>query len=211
MLVISQRLSSIPVGLPTIFSLSLRNPFLIQSPMLPNPDVPRRRKKWTDEEDAQLRHLVHSHGTNSWREVSAAMLTRHVVGGVGEQGGHAHGRRDPKQCRERWMNHLDPTVRKGKLGADEWALLDRLHEEYGNKYALEASAVSANEPCFRPGLPSLTPDLATPTLTLVGGQTLPRTCPDAQPMRSRTHGTPRCATWTPTRTRSACVRLAPHC
>lgn len=49
--------------------------------------------------------------------------------------GQQMAQRDAKQCRERYMNHLDPTVRKGKLTLREWKTLIEAHDKFGNKYA----------------------------------------------------------------------------
>jgi hypothetical protein len=43
------------------------------------------------------------------------------------------GARLGKQCRERWTNHLDPSVRKDGWTAEEDALLDILHDQFGNR------------------------------------------------------------------------------
>jgi len=42
--------------------------------------------------------------------------------------------RSGKQIRERWINHLDPTVRHGPFSHDEELLLWQGHTEYGNKW-----------------------------------------------------------------------------
>jgi len=87
--------------------------------MLPGVDEKvTRRRKWNDEEDAHLLELVRIHGGDNWRNISACMDGR-----------------DSKQCRERFMNHLDPSVKKGRLTADEWLVLSKAHEELGNKCA----------------------------------------------------------------------------
>lgn len=76
------------------------------------------RGRWTAEEDDHLASLVHEHGTRNWRAVAS-----HLPG------------RLPKQCRERWHNQLDPTVRKDGLSAEEWKILHEAHAKYGNKWA----------------------------------------------------------------------------
>eukprot|EP01122_Echinamoeba_exundans_P017448 TRINITY_DN921_c0_g2_i2.p1 TRINITY_DN921_c0_g2~~TRINITY_DN921_c0_g2_i2.p1 ORF type:complete len:412 (-),score=96.32 TRINITY_DN921_c0_g2_i2:457-1692(-) len=76
------------------------------------------RGRWTAEEDDHLASLVHEYGTRNWRAVAS-----HLPG------------RLPKQCRERWHNQLDPSVRKDGLTADEWKILHEAHAKYGNKWA----------------------------------------------------------------------------
>ena len=43
--------------------------------------------------------------------------------------------RNGKQCRERWVNHLDPTIVKGAWSKEEERLLEESHRELGNKWA----------------------------------------------------------------------------
>jgi hypothetical protein len=76
------------------------------------------RGRWTAEEDDHLASLVHEYGTRNWRAVAS-----HLPG------------RLPKQCRERWHNQLDPSVRKDGLTSDEWKTLHDAHAKYGNKWA----------------------------------------------------------------------------
>lgn len=39
----------------------------------------------------------------------------------------------PKQCRERWINHLDPNITKGKLTDEEWRIVLNCHRDLGNR------------------------------------------------------------------------------
>ena len=43
--------------------------------------------------------------------------------------------RQGKQCRERYVNHLDPNLKKGEWSDDEEAILIALHEHHGNRWA----------------------------------------------------------------------------
>lgn len=79
---------------------------------------PRTRRKWTNEEDAALLELTRRFGLDDWRSISAHMVDR-----------------DPKQCRERYINHLDPNVKKDKLTVREWKILLCAHDVHGNKCA----------------------------------------------------------------------------
>jgi hypothetical protein len=97
--------------------------------MYPGEEKITKRRKWNDEEDDTLRTLVEAHGSDNWRLISQVMNGR-----------------DSKQCRERYMNHLDPNVKKGKLSKEEWIVLFKAHENLGNKYKFP-------------------PDLRPPTLT----------------------------------------------
>ena len=62
--------------------------------------------------------LVKEYGTKHW-------------GNIGKQLKDRTG----KQCRERWHNQLDPSINKNPWSADEEALLIKLHNEKGNKWA----------------------------------------------------------------------------
>ncbi|MGK3748444.1 MAG: hypothetical protein ACI8RD_000736 [Bacillariaceae sp.] len=43
--------------------------------------------------------------------------------------------RQGKQCRERFVNHLDPELKKGEWTDDEEAILIAMHELHGNRWA----------------------------------------------------------------------------
>ena len=77
---------------------------------------------WTDEEDELLRQLVNAHSSDvenaKWAQVAAGM-----------------GSRNSKQCRERWLNHLSPHVRKGEWSAEEEETLLSAHKQFGNAWA----------------------------------------------------------------------------
>ena len=40
-----------------------------------------------------------------------------------------------KQCRERWLNHLDPSLKKGGWTAEEDAILAAAQARWGNAWA----------------------------------------------------------------------------
>jgi hypothetical protein len=73
--------------------------------------------KWTAEEDARLVEVVHSK-LEHWGKVAEKMPGR-----------------TSKQCRERWSNYLDPSLRKDPFSIEEDQLILRLQAEYGNKWA----------------------------------------------------------------------------
>ena len=43
--------------------------------------------------------------------------------------------RNGKQCRERWLNHLDPRVRKGDWSAEEEEIFIEAHRQLGNTWS----------------------------------------------------------------------------
>ena len=77
---------------------------------------------WTADEDKMLRVLVaESEGldrNNMWVVIGNKMPER-----------------NGKQCRERWVNHLDPKIVKGAWSKEEESLLEASHRELGNKWA----------------------------------------------------------------------------
>ncbi|XP_058265450.1 v-myb avian myeloblastosis viral oncogene homolog-like 2a [Hemibagrus wyckioides] len=73
---------------------------------------------WTKEEDEKLIKLVTKLGTHQWSRIAK----------------HLRGRRG-KQCRERWHNHLDPSVNKQSWTAAEDFLICKAHSILGNRWA----------------------------------------------------------------------------
>lgn len=73
---------------------------------------------WTRDEDERLRCLVECYGPKRW-----TYIAKKLGGRVG------------KQCRERWHNHLDPSIIKTPFTPEEDRLILELHERYGNKWS----------------------------------------------------------------------------
>eukprot|EP01138_Halocafeteria_seosinensis_P002622 gb/GECG01002681.1/.p1 GENE.gb/GECG01002681.1/~~gb/GECG01002681.1/.p1 ORF type:complete len:103 (+),score=12.64 gb/GECG01002681.1/:1-309(+) len=46
-----------------------------------------------------------------------------------------HEGRAPKQCRERWHHHLDPTIKKGSWTQEEDDAIIELKQQLGNRWA----------------------------------------------------------------------------
>jgi transcriptional activator Myb len=78
---------------------------------------------WSHEEDDLLIFLL-SKGLRDWGKVA-----RFIPG------------RTAKSCRERWWNHLDPTVKLQPWSANEEATLLKLHDELGSQWALIAKSL----------------------------------------------------------------------
>lgn len=76
------------------------------------------RIPWSREEDQKLRNLVEQQGSKlNWSSVSKLMR-----------------KRSGKQCRERWICHLDPAIRKGPWSAEEEETLIAAHGRLGNAW-----------------------------------------------------------------------------
>ena len=84
---------------------------------LSTPPVIKGKGSWTAEEDNILRDKRQLYG-RKWAKIAA-----HLPG------------RQGKQCRERFVNHLDPELKKGEWTDDEEAVLIALHEHHGNRWA----------------------------------------------------------------------------
>ncbi|KAL7467654.1 hypothetical protein ACHAXS_007897 [Conticribra weissflogii] len=84
----------------------------------------RRRNMWTEKEDILLRSLVKKITTPDmgWHNIAAKVTGRSA-----------------KQCRERWVNHLQPNLKKGNWTEEEHALIVSLQEELGNQWSKIAS------------------------------------------------------------------------
>ncbi|RLN32215.1 hypothetical protein BBJ28_00005180 [Nothophytophthora sp. Chile5] len=76
------------------------------------------KRPWTREENDKLMQLVKQYGAKRW-----SLIAMHLPGRVG------------KQCRERWHNHLNPTVRKDAWTAEEDYVIFECHKNVGNQWA----------------------------------------------------------------------------
>ena len=73
--------------------------------------------KFTEEEDMKLHSLVLQFGAKDWIKISQLMETR-----------------NPRQCRERWNNYVNPALRTDPWTPEEDMLLDQKYAEYGPKW-----------------------------------------------------------------------------
>ncbi|XP_075985976.1 myb protein-like isoform X3 [Anticarsia gemmatalis] len=73
---------------------------------------------WTKEEDEKVMDLVAKYGPKKW-----TLIARHLKGRIG------------KQCRERWHNHLNPSIKKTAWTEHEDRVIYQAHKQLGNQWA----------------------------------------------------------------------------
>mmetsp|Transcript_8721 Transcript_8721/g.24949 ORF Transcript_8721/g.24949 Transcript_8721/m.24949 type:complete len:697 (-) Transcript_8721:99-2189(-) len=95
---------------------------------------PGAKGPWTPEEDEFLYGLVLEYGPSRWTDV-AREVNLHIHAKEGGGRGEAWHVRTGKQCRERWTNHLDPTITRTEWTEEEDALLLAEQESIGNKWS----------------------------------------------------------------------------
>jgi hypothetical protein len=81
-------------------------------------NMPLPKKQFSIEEDRFVVLFVAAHGLKSW-----ALLARQMKN------------RTPKQCRERWHNHLNPQINRGPWSFEEDRILALKHRDIGNHWA----------------------------------------------------------------------------
>ncbi|KAL3897463.1 MAG: hypothetical protein SGPRY_013049, partial [Prymnesium sp.] len=77
-----------------------------------------QRRPWTNAEDTIVRQMVALEGTRAWPVVAAQLKGR-----------------TGKQCRERWHNHLDDSVKKEPWTVAEERMLLELQRHFGNRWS----------------------------------------------------------------------------
>ncbi|KAG8182989.1 hypothetical protein JTE90_027476 [Oedothorax gibbosus] len=73
---------------------------------------------WTKEEDEKVIELVKRYGAKKW-----TLIAKHLRGRIG------------KQCRERWHNHLNPSIKKTAWTLEEERLICYYHKQWGNQWS----------------------------------------------------------------------------
>lgn len=84
----------------------------------------RQRSIWTQDEDQKLLNLVAELGQGNWPNIAY-----HLPG------------RQPKQCRDRFVNKIDPNLRKGGWTAEEDKMIVAAHMRLGNRWHEMAKAI----------------------------------------------------------------------
>ena len=98
----------------------------------------KKSAPWTAAEDQRLRLLVEQEQQRQQQQQQQQQQADHQQEGRGGirwiHLAKAHGKsRTSKQLRERWLNVLDPTLKRGDWTEEETALVIRLQKEMGNK------------------------------------------------------------------------------
>ncbi|OMJ88183.1 hypothetical protein SteCoe_9916 [Stentor coeruleus] len=88
------------------------------------------RQTWLSFEDDALKVIVIENGARNWISI-AKDLNEKVHKGLPIRQG--------KQCRERWYNHLCPTLHKGKWSTTEDLTILKKQKEIGNRWSEIAS------------------------------------------------------------------------
>ena len=105
-----------------------------------------RNQRWSADEDAVLREQVRkftelAHASMAKLDIKPSQLPYF------DASGRLHGSikwcvvaenlpgRVGKQCRERWMNHLDPSVKKCKWSDEEDETMIRMQQQFGNRWS----------------------------------------------------------------------------
>ena len=83
-----------------------------------------KRRAWTPEEDEAIMQIVSKHDRKNWGMIAELLRTEYNIDG-----------RTGKQCRERWYNHLDPSVLKAPWTSEEELKIFQLHASLGNRWA----------------------------------------------------------------------------
>jgi hypothetical protein len=90
---------------------------LMHIPLKSSDEKKKSYKKWTKDEDEELKKLFSIHGAEKWSTIAELMTTS----------------RSNKQCRERWAHHLSTDVKKCKhWSAEEEQIMIDIHGEDGN-------------------------------------------------------------------------------
>jgi myb proto-oncogene protein len=103
-----------------------------------------KKGKWTMEDDARMAEAVKKHGVSNWAAVAALVPGRTNM-----------------QCRQRWVESLDPDINTGKWTMEEDAKLTEAVKKQGKEWVAVAAVVPGrtNHQCRQRWLRSLDPNI----------------------------------------------------
>ncbi|KAM3695983.1 hypothetical protein ACJW31_06G003700 [Castanea mollissima] len=84
-----------------------------------------KKGAWSVEEDNKLRSYIQRFGHWNWQKLPK-------FAGLSRSG---------KSCRLRWLNYLQPDVKRGNYTEEEELMIIKLHEELGNKWSMIAASL----------------------------------------------------------------------
>lgn len=90
-----------------------------------NKETKYSKNAWTIEEDALLKIIVEQQGAANWSNIA-----NHIP------------ERTPKQCRERWHQHLDSKIRKGDWTNEEDGIILKIQQQIGNQWSKMAALLN---------------------------------------------------------------------
>ncbi|KAK2985954.1 hypothetical protein RJ640_017582 [Escallonia rubra] len=82
-----------------------------------------KKVAWSSEEDQKLIHYIRNHGIWTWSEMAK-------YAGLSRSG---------KSCRLRWVNYLNPCVKRGNITMEEEKIISTMHEMLGNRWSVIAA------------------------------------------------------------------------
>ena len=86
-----------------------------------------QRSEWTEPEEKLLEELVRCKGSRKWTAIADRINETFYEGEVFRTGKH---------CREHWLNHLDPTLKKGEWTPGEDQIIFANQAKIGNKWSV---------------------------------------------------------------------------
>ncbi|KAI3889927.1 hypothetical protein MKX03_020229 [Papaver bracteatum] len=110
------------------------------------PKVLVRKGVWSEAEDALLRECIEKYGIGKWTQVPqkagiAYVFTRCLFKETKHYFKKTLLDRRRKSCRLRWLNYLDPSIKRGEFESDEVDLIIRMHKLLGNRWSLIAGRI----------------------------------------------------------------------
>ena len=88
-----------------------------------------QRGFWSEQEDKNLEDAVNKNGARNWSHISTFVKNR-----------------NGKQCRERYLNHLDPTIKKNNFSAEEDKIIIKSQRKYGNSWSKISTMLEGRTP-----------------------------------------------------------------
>jgi hypothetical protein len=99
---------------------------------LSQPPVPHKsssKQDWSADEDKLLSELILYKGSKKWTLISNKLNETFHNGANFRQGKH---------CRERWLNHLDPSLKRSEWSPEEEQIIITNQSRIGNKWSIIA-------------------------------------------------------------------------